>query len=146
MAICCLSPGTLNPVWKAVRYASFGLIAASLSACASLPAANNEPVNAPRVALPAALQTFLEEAPAEGRAVFPHSPWGDSATILAHAPYDAASGRTCRELSIESGGVRQPGLACRLPNGSWQSVRVLHYIGRPLLTQQPGPQPGQGAE
>jgi surface antigen len=127
----------------ALRNALLIVAFASLSGCAVLSAGEEEGAGA---ALPAAVQTFLEQAPAGGSAVFPHSPWGAAATVQVQAPYYAASGRTCRELTIESYGVRQPGLACRQAKGRWQQVRVLQHTGRPLLTQQSEQIQRQGAE
>lgn len=68
--------------------------------------------------------------------VLSDSPWGSEATVYAHAPYYAASGRTCRELTIELKGARRPGLVCQLPREGWESVRVLHYGGRPVFSSK----------
>src|SRR5699024_5461660 len=100
-----------------------------VSACSTLP-----PSETTRSALPAAFQDFLANAPAGSRMVLADSPWGVEATVYVHAPYYAASGRTCRELTIELASTRRPGLVCRLPRGGWESVRVLSHSGRPVFS------------
>ncbi|EAR21668.1 DVU3141 family protein [Nitrococcus mobilis] len=113
----------------AVFQGSFLCVAfVGVSACVTLPP------SAPRSALPAAFETFLASAPAGGRVVLADSPWGPEATVYAHAPYYAASGRTCRELTIELTSTRRPGLVCQLPHGAWESVRVLSHSGRPVFS------------
>ncbi|MDN5872411.1 MAG: hypothetical protein L0H73_17075 [Nitrococcus sp.] len=91
------------------------------------------PPREPRSALPAALQTFLARAPAGSSVVLAASPWGARASVYAHTPYYAASGRICRDLTIEQAGRRRPGLVCRLPRGGWESARVLADDGRPVF-------------
>lgn len=114
------------------------LAALALSACTTLPdAAPVAEYDAPAKQLDPALQQFLSEAPAESTLALADSPWGANVVVSAQAPYASASGRTCRALTIESGSESRPGLACRLPNGDWRPVRVLHYQGRPLLSAVP---------
>lgn len=48
----------------------------------------------------------------------------NDATVLAGAPYFAASGRTCRALTIEGAGPSRSRLACR-EDGDWFFVPAI---------------------
>ncbi|MDN5850799.1 MAG: hypothetical protein L0H63_14375 [Nitrococcus sp.] len=110
------------------RFALLCMALVGISACSTLPPSD------PRSALPPALQSFLTSAPAGSSMLLAASLWGPEASVYAHARYYAASGRTCRELTIEQAGMRRPGLVCRLPQGGWESVRVLDYGGRAVFS------------
>lgn len=120
---------------RGVAALSLALVAVALSACTTLPDASSVAESeAPAMRLDSALQQFLSDAPAESTLALADSPWGANVVISVQAPYAAASGRTCRALTVESGADSRPGLACRSASGDWQPVRLLHYQGRPLLS------------
>jgi surface antigen len=87
-------------------------------------------------AVAASLQDVLERAPTGSRYRLPQSPWGEGVAVELRDAYTAASGRMCRRVTIDPAGASQPGLACRRADGHWQSVRVLHDHGRPILAGQ----------
>lgn len=99
------------------------LLLIGLSACAVTPPRSN-PVN-PSEQWPKAFQHFLSNASVGSSTFLAHSPWGAQITVYAHETYHAASGRVCRKLTITDAGMRRAGLACRLPDGSWEQVRAL---------------------
>mgnify|MGYP003761193165 CR=1 FL=1 len=127
--------GRLRPLACALLAAA----AVTLSACATLPEAHmaSSGREAAATGLDPALQQFLSDAPAASVLALADSPWGANVIISVQEPYYAASGRICRALTVESGAGSWPGLVCRLPDGGWQAVRVLHYQGRPLLSSAP---------
>lgn len=111
-----------------LRFLLLCVALAGVSACSSLP------LSEPRSALPAAFQDFLADAAPGSRVVLAESPWGPEVTVYAHHAYYAASGRTCRRLTIMQSGMRRPALVCRLPGGGWERVRALIRGGRSLLS------------
>ena len=71
------------------------------------------------------LSDFLEEAPTDDTIELGQSAWGAEVTLTAGAPYHAASGRRCRELTIQGTeeGVTEA-LACRTEAG-WVRQRLV---------------------
>lgn len=130
--------------YHGLRMLQFGplcLMMAGLSSCAVVP------LPAGRSGEPqlSALQQFYAQAPRGGRIFVKDSPWGGRVTVVAHESYYAASGRTCRKLTIRQGGMRRPGLVCRLPDAGWEKVRALARDRRPVSSLHPAPlQRGEG--
>lgn len=113
-----------------------------LAACATQPAGQHQQ-RASAAALPLAYQEFLASALPGEIQRFDSGPWGMDIVLKAQESYFAASGRTCRALTIERAEVMFPGLTCRQEAGSWEPVRVLHMQGRPVLAVE---SKGQGAQ
>ncbi|WP_242482456.1 DVU3141 family protein [Thiocystis violacea] len=80
-------------------------------------------------------QDLLTREPANTLLWLPQSPWGSDIHVLLHEQYAAASGRNCRNLTIDPDGRAAPALACQNPkhNKEWQAVRLLQIDGRPVL-------------
>lgn len=126
---------------RGFQYILVCLAAIGLSACTVLPSQHGESLQSG--VFPAAFQQFLVQTPAGSRAVLAHSPWGSGVTVIAHDAYFAASGHTCRKLTIVQAGMRRPGLVCRLPDGRWQKVRALARSERlPVVSNRPQPELG----
>lgn len=106
-----------------------------LSGCAVTPSFDD--AEAART-LPGAFYEFLASAPAGASVFLTESPWGPRVTVIARRSYFAASGRTCRNLTIAQKGMRRSALACRLPDGTWEKVRTL-IGGGELLSPAAGP-------
>ena len=54
------------------------------------------------------------------------SPWGSNVWVLAQQPYFAASGRTCRELTITSAMENiSYAIVCQVDQDSWNTVRPI---------------------
>ncbi|ANB02759.1 DVU3141 family protein [Ectothiorhodospira sp. BSL-9] len=112
-----------------------------LTACGSVPTQHDNGSWQPGDArsgeptLPERLDTFLNEQPAGATVMLEHSPWGRDVHVMAHAPYHAASGRTCRSLSVETRRGTEPALVCQAGNGHWEEVRVLSHMGRAMPLQ-----------
>lgn len=110
-------------------------LAAGLGGCAVLPGngvspwlsgAPTTPVFTPDV------DAFLTSAPPGASTRLDTSPWGDRVVLRVYSPYTAASGRTCRNLEVESDRGPRPALACVATNGHWEPVRVLTHRGLPM--------------
>ena len=121
-----------------------------LTACGSVPTHHDgtswQPGDTTRsgeATLPDHLDTFLNEQPAGATVMLERSPWGRDVHVMAHAPYHAASGRTCRSLSVETGQGSEPALVCQTGNGHWEAVRVLSHMGR-AMPRQPAALPDHG--
>lgn len=121
------------------------LILISLSACTTVPTQFGS--HAAQLQLSQAFRHFLAHAPAGDSAFLPESPWGAQVTVYARQAYFAASGRTCRKLTIvHNAGMRRPGLVCRLPSGGWEEVRALRGVSSRLLNPNAGyTQSGDGS-
>lgn len=74
------------------------------------------------------LAGFLTQSPAGGVTTLPESPWGRGVEVTAEAPYDAASGRVCRRLTLLSADsdVRQA-VACET-SGGWEAQRLVTEV------------------
>ncbi|WP_139058803.1 DVU3141 family protein [Thiorhodococcus drewsii] len=81
-------------------------------------------------------QELLTREPANTLVVLPSSPWGTNIRVLLHETYAAASGRNCRQLTIDPDANATPALACQDPDDPtvWVPVRLLQIGGRPLLS------------
>jgi hypothetical protein len=88
------------------------------------------------VAVPDAVQDLLSREPAGARVRFSESPWGADLAAELDAIYVAASGRTCRRVTLVSSDAPRPVLVCRGADGLWHNVRVLHDHGRPVLPER----------
>ncbi len=76
--------------------------------------------------LQAELSGFFEDAASGAVHLAASSPWGDRVEITAAALYDAASGRQCRDLSVQSQHIAaMPAIVCRIQPGQWESVRPI---------------------
>jgi hypothetical protein len=127
------------------RGALFLLLALAVSGCATVSDGGPAAVAERPAGLPESFQEHLDKLQSTAPIVLADSPWGTNVAVQVHAPYFAASGRTCRPLTIEPSGERRPGLVCRQQGSEWKRVRVLHHEGRPLL-QGTGASRGRGAE
>ncbi|MCG5499542.1 DVU3141 family protein [Ectothiorhodospira lacustris] len=126
------------------------LCMATLTACNTLPTVPTEgawlSVNGPDTptGLPSSLNSFLSEAPSGSSISLADSPWGGDVLIHADAAYFAASGRTCRSLSVHGDHGQRQALVCRKSEDGWEKVRVLTHMGQarpasPSPSTQPGP-------
>lgn len=89
----------------------------------------------------AALQRVLEDGAAGSVHQLSTTPWGADLSLTLHPPYDAASGRWCRRLTLDPldpQGQARPALACRARDGKlrWEPVRVLQINGQPVLKRE----------
>jgi hypothetical protein len=116
-----------------------------VSGCAALPESPAGPRSS-ELALPPAIQLLLEQEHGDARSWAERSPWGDGVILELHPSYSAASGRTCRRVTIEPAGAGRSALVCREHDGQWVSVRVLHDGGRARLLDAPGWLHAGGAE
>jgi len=73
------------------------------------------------------LDQFFSNAPAGAKNKLDKSPWGESAEIVAFAPYYAASGRQCRRLKVKLVSSKQvlDELVCDTAAGYWVPVRAV---------------------
>ncbi|WP_181068144.1 DVU3141 family protein [Oceanisphaera arctica] len=83
-------------------------------------------------ALSSDLNAYLSSTTNVSSISLTHSPWGSNVLVLAQQPYFAASGRTCRELTITSTtGTISYTIVCQVDHGSWNTVRpvtrLLHH-------------------
>lgn len=80
----------------------------------------------PGRALDANLSGFLAQSSPGAVITLAESPWGAGVTIIGGAPYHAASGRTCRRLTIEGSrrGETYQAVACEALDG-WKSRRLV---------------------
>ncbi len=91
--------------------------------------------SAPRgQALSAEVSAFLAQSAEFSSRAFASSYWGESVNVTASERYFAASGRYCREVSIDTVTGAQPSrwLTCETSKGQWAAVRPL---GRTLVAQ-----------
>ncbi len=71
------------------------------------------------------ISSYLEGASA-GMVYHPEaSPWGSGVLLTVDGRYQAASGRPCRKLHIESSQGQQSVLTCRASDTRWAEVRSL---------------------
>lgn len=76
--------------------------------------------------LQAEIGRFIEDAATGAVLLVASSPWGDEVEITTAALYDAASGRQCRDLSVQSQHIAaMPAIVCRIHSGQWESVRPI---------------------
>ncbi len=115
------------------------IASALVSGCGTWPIASE---NRDRVAaqeyFPGAFQSMLSHEPAGTLARLEHSPWGENVEVVLHAPYHAASGRICRDVTVSSNGMRRPALVCQRRDQAWEPARLLHVDGRPAFGTQQG--------
>lgn len=72
------------------------------------------------------LSAFFETAAAGASTQATVSPWGEQVQITTAEIYDAASGRSCRRITVRSPmDVPQQGLVCRSQPQQWVKVRML---------------------
>lgn len=100
-----------------------------LSGCNTVAVNHSRPLSselyeqpAPAAATP--LDQLLNSAAPQRTALLADSPWGQQLEISTDAPYYAASGLTCRQLSV--GVAQQKALACRQPDGRWAPSRLFN--------------------
>lgn len=73
----------------------------------------------------ASLSGFLNEAN-RGEAVrLAQSPWGPGVNVYSGQPYYAASGRTCRELTVQGNGGERAVIACKMADDQWVTRRQI---------------------
>lgn len=74
------------------------------------------------------LSSFLNDAN-RGEAVrLAQSPWGPGVSVYPGQAYFAASGRTCRELTIQGNGAERTALACKMLDGQWVTRRQITSV------------------
>jgi hypothetical protein len=85
-------------------------------------------------ALSAEVSAFLAQSADYSTQAFSNTYWGESVDVTANERYFAASGRYCREVSINTATGAQSGrwLTCETSKGQWAAVRPLAY---PLASQ-----------
>ena len=83
-----------------------------------------ESISPPITSMATELDRFLNTAAVQTSAVLTDTPWGKQLEVTADAPYYAASGLTCRQLSV--GEPQQKALVCQQPNGSWIPSRIFN--------------------
>lgn len=72
------------------------------------------------------LGRFFENATSGAVFHATHSPWGDGVDIIVAAVYAAASGRRCRDLSVQGkDSGMMPAIVCRIQSEQWESVRPI---------------------
>lgn len=115
------------------------IASALVSGCGAWPVVSE---NRDRVAaqehFPDAFQSLLSDEPAGTSAHLEHSHWGENVEVVLHAPYHAASGRICRDVTVSSDDMRRPALVCQRRDGTWEAVRLLHVDGRPAFGSPEG--------
>ncbi|MHC9036399.1 DVU3141 family protein [Cobetia marina] len=82
--------------------------------------------------LPANVSSFLDSAAPGSVIAVSTSPWGSDVEVVAHERYFAASGRSCRELTVSNQrDLPSKELACRTSNdgkageGTWVTQRLV---------------------
>lgn len=76
----------------------------------------------------ASLSSFLNEAN-RGEAVrLAQSPWGPGVNVYSGQPYFAASGRTCRELTVQGNGGERAVVACKRADDQWVARRQITTV------------------
>lgn len=80
-------------------------------------------------ALSAEVSAFLAQSAEYSTRAFSNTYWGESVDVTANERYFAASGRYCREVTINTPTGARSGrwLACETSNGQWAAVRPLSY-------------------
>jgi hypothetical protein len=83
-------------------------------------------------ALSSDLNTYLSSTNNINSIYLAQSPWGSNVWVLAQQPYFAASGRTCRELTITSSTENiSYAIVCQADQDSWNTVRpITHLLNR----------------
>jgi hypothetical protein len=77
-------------------------------------------------ALSSDLNTYLSSTNNINSIYLAQSPWGSNVWVLAQQPYFAASGRTCRELTITSAIENiSYAIVCQVDQDSWNTVRPI---------------------
>lgn len=99
-----------------------------LSGCNTLavnsPSLANELNEQPAPVVASALDQFLNAAAPQASALVADTPWGKQLEISAAAPYFAASGLICRQLSV--GEQQHKALVCQQSNGRWTPSRLFN--------------------
>lgn len=73
----------------------------------------------------ASLSGFLNESH-QGEVVrLSQSPWGPGVNVYSGQPYFAASGRTCRKLTIQGNGGERAAIACKMADDQWVTRRQI---------------------
>lgn len=73
----------------------------------------------------ASLSSFLNESH-QGEVVrLSQSPWGPGVNVYSGQPYYAASGRTCRELTVQGNGGERAEIACKMVDDQWVTRRQI---------------------
>lgn len=76
----------------------------------------------------ASLSSFLNEAN-RGEAVrLAQSPWGPGVNVYSGQPYFAASGRICRELTVQGNGGERAVIACKAADDQWVARRQITSV------------------
>lgn len=115
------------------------IVSALVSGCGAWPVVSeNNPRDAAQEHFPGAFQSMLSRAPPGSSTHLEQSPWGSDVRVMMHEPYHAASGRTCRDVTVSSDGMRRPALVCERRDGTWEPVRLLHANGRPAFGMDQG--------
>lgn len=113
-------------MWTLTRASVLVLVLTGLSACTMIPTKHAGPVQPDNARLSAQFRHFLAQAPAGSSMVAaPTNPWWPGATVYAQKSYYAASGRTCRGLTVTTTGPSQHALVCHFDDGSWRQARAL---------------------
>lgn len=108
------------------------LLLATLSGCALQPAAHDTSASGSVVAgseqgkpVDANLSDFLAQSHLGETLQLARSPWGNNVSVSAGTPYYAASGRVCRELTVQQMGRNddQAAIACETATGNWMVRR-----------------------
>ncbi|WP_051234277.1 DVU3141 family protein [Halomonas halocynthiae] len=69
------------------------------------------------------LSSFLNESNRGEAVQLAKSPWGPGVNVYPGQPYFAASGRVCRELTIQGNGGERAAIACKMVDGQWATRR-----------------------
>lgn len=73
----------------------------------------------------ASLSGFLNEANRGEVVRLAQSPWGPGVNVHSGQPYYAASGRICRELTVQGSGGERVQIACKTANDQWVTRRQI---------------------
>lgn len=107
--------------------AALMLVALALSGCDTLSGRGGDTAAAP-AALPQRpmepLALFASQAREGERSVLSPAPGAAPVPVQVVRSYHAASGRSCRELSVGSGSASRPAIYCEEPTG-WVAARPL---------------------
>jgi hypothetical protein len=101
--------------------------------------AGSAPVRHSQQALPSELNAYLSSAANFSAKSLPLSPWGSNVLVMAQEPYFAASGRTCRELTITSSTEHiSYAIVCQIEKGNWNTVRPITHVLNHRISPQHG--------
>jgi len=108
----------------AIGLAAIILLVGCNSLAVNSPQRSSELSDQPAPVEATALDQFLNNSAPQSSAIVADTPWGKQLEISADSPYFAASGLTCRQLSI--GELQQKALVCQQPNGRWIPSRLFN--------------------